>query len=401
MNKYLLFAAALAVAFPAYANVEEFVNAVRDGNVAQIESYLANGENINAKNALGNTALHYAVASDDAEMVKFLLENGADANIANSKGWTPTAIAEKKDLKDIVNIFQSDKDNKALSALVAQASENITKGEGKVDEIKSDVTETLEKTAENIDKIKAKTEEKISKAEEVAENTINKSKEESINAKENIERKTQEISSIAENKIAETAKAEAKPVEQKVEAKPVEQKVKAKPVEQKVEAKPVEQKAEAKPVEQKAEAKPVVKSVAAKPVAKSVAAKPVAKSVAAKPAPKRIIKPVKTKPAPKFLASSINKSIYAGDEEIVYCLYFLGLQTEQHNLTLASEFFAGSTIMSKARFEQIADLAHTYYDNASEAEMQNLANVCSKVITPQSRDKQNQIIRAINKAIGY
>ena len=374
MNKYLLFAAALAVAFPAYANVEEFVNAVRDGNVAQIESYLANGENINAKNALGNTALHYAVASDDAEMVKFLLENGADANIANSKGWTPAAIAEKKGLKDIVNIFQSDKDNKALSALVAQASENITKGEGKVDEIKSDVTETLEKTAENIDKIKAKTEEKISKAEEVAENTINKSKEESINAKENIERKTQEISSIAENKIAETAKAEAKPVEQKVEAKPVEQKAEAKPVEQKAEAKPVEQKVEAKPI---------------------------AKSVAAKPAPKRIIKPVKTKPAPKFLASSINKSIYAGDEEIVYCLYFLGLQTDQHNLTLASEFFAGSTIMSKARFEQIADLAHTYYDNASEAEMQNLANVCSKVITPQSRDKQNQIIRAINKAIGY
>ena len=347
MNKYLLFATALTLAFPAYAGVEEFVNAVRDGDVAQIESYLASGENINAKNALGNTALHYAVASDNTEMVKFLLENGADANIANSKGWTPAAIAEKKNLKDIVNIFQSDKDNKDLSALVAKASENINKSEDKVDEIKAGVIETLEKTVDSVGKIEAKTEEKISKAEDVAENTINKSKEMNVSAKENIEYKAKEVSAIAENKIAETVSNEAKSAEQKVEEKPA------------------------------------------------------AKSVVARSVSKRIIKPVAAKPAPKFLSSNINKAIYVGDEEITYCLYFLGLQTDQHNLTLASEFFAGSTTINKARFEQIANLAHNYYDNASESEMQNLANVCSKIITPQNRDKQNQIIRAMNKAIGY
>jgi hypothetical protein len=107
------------------------------------------------------------------------------------------------------------------------------------------------------------------------------------------------------------------------------------------------------------------------------------------------------KPAPKPVPSGLNKEIFAGDEEIVYCLYYLGLQTDQHYLTLASEFFAGSTAINKARFDKIAEMALKYYDNASEAETQKMASACSKIITPQNTDKQNQIIRAVNKAIGY
>ena len=148
------------------------------------------------------------------------------------------------------------------------------------------------------------------------------------------------------------------------------------------------------PTAEKSEAKPEIK-VSPKTEVKE-AAKPEPK---AKPRP--VVKPVAAKPVFKPVPSNINKEIFAGDEEIIYCLYYLGLQTDQHNLTLASEFFAGTTVINKARFDKIADLAHKYYDNASEAEMKNMANICSKVITPQNRDKQNQIIRAMNKAIGY
>lgn len=415
MNKYLLFAIALTFAFPAYADVDEFVNAVRDGNVARIESYLSSGENINAKNALGNTALHYAVASGDSDMVKFLLENGADANIANSKGWTPAAIAEKKNLSDIVNIFQSDQDNKALSALVTQATETAKVAETKVDSVQNKIIQAAEKTADKAAEIKTKTEAKASELKETAANVAETTKEVTLGAQKKVAQKTEqaiakteEKSSAIKDNVAKAKENLATSTEQKVE----EAENKVAEIKENIMA-PVVQKTEevtknAKTTAEKslaAENKPAVQEktikTETKPVEQKVAQTSAITTAATKSAPKRVVKPVAAKPAPKFLASSINKAIYAGDEEIVYCLYFLGLQTDQHNLTLASEFFAGSTTMNKARFEQISNLAHNYYDNASAAELSNMANTCAKIITPQNRDKQNQIIRAMNKAIGY
>ena len=120
----------------------------------------------------------------------------------------------------------------------------------------------------------------------------------------------------------------------------------------------------------------------------------------AKPVVKAAPKPT-PKPAPKFIPSSLNKNISAGDEEIVYCLYYLGLQTNEHNMVKASEFFAGSAGISKERHEKIAAAAHQYYDNASEAEMKQMAEKCSAYITPKNTEKQNQIIRSMNKSVGY
>ena len=134
-----------------------------------------------------------------------------------------------------------------------------------------------------------------------------------------------------------------------------------------------------------------VPTVEAPKVEVKTVAKPVVKA-APKPTPK---------PAPKFIPSSLNKNISAGDEEIVYCLYYLGLQTNEHNMVKASEFFAGSAGISKERHEKIAAAAHQYYDNASEAEMKQMAEKCSVYITPKNTEKQNQIIRSMNKSVGY
>ena len=418
MNKYLLVSVLMALALPAYADVESFVNAAKGSDVAKIQEFLQAGENVNAKNELGNTALHYAAASGNSDMVKFLLENGADANIANDKGWTPLAIAEKKKFGDIVNMFQSAQNNKDLSDLVAKASENAKAVEQKVGDVKektlAKAQEIKENTSVKVENIKKETvnnvQAKTAEAKENVADKIAEVKENVTSAKQETAQKVETAKEVAQNKIAEAEKSVEKTVSTTAEnVKSAENKVEIKakevvataaaPVAQEsakteVKAEPkedvkAESKAEPK-TETKAEAKP-----ATKPAPKAEA-KP-----ATKPAPRRLIKPVVAKPAPKFLASNINKAIYAGDEEIVYCLYYLGLQTDQHNLTLASEFFAGTTIINKARFDYISDLALKYYDNASTAEMQNMANTCAKIITPNNRDKQNQIIRAMNKAIGY
>jgi ankyrin repeat protein len=57
-----------------------------------------NGANINAglsrKNAMGWTALHYAVINGDVELVKYLIKFGANVNKATGEGSTPLYLAK-------------------------------------------------------------------------------------------------------------------------------------------------------------------------------------------------------------------------------------------------------------------------------------------------------------------
>jgi ankyrin repeat protein len=47
---------------------------------------IENGAKINAKNANGNTALMEASCFGHSDIIKFLIENGADSNTANNDG---------------------------------------------------------------------------------------------------------------------------------------------------------------------------------------------------------------------------------------------------------------------------------------------------------------------------
>ena len=51
------------------------------------------GCRVNAPEADGTTALHWACAADDVETVRLLLRAGADAKAANRYGVTPLALA--------------------------------------------------------------------------------------------------------------------------------------------------------------------------------------------------------------------------------------------------------------------------------------------------------------------
>lgn len=95
-------AAALAVALvlglgvqdAAAANRSSLAQAVAAGDLTAVRALLKPGAaNVNAKEADGSTALHYAADRGDLAIVEALLTAGADAKVANRYGVTPLSLA--------------------------------------------------------------------------------------------------------------------------------------------------------------------------------------------------------------------------------------------------------------------------------------------------------------------
>lgn len=235
-----------------------------------------------------------------------------------------------------------------------------------------------------------------------------------------------EVYNVLEEKIAsdkfaaeEAAKAAEKLAQQKAEAEAKAKKEAEKLAQQKAEAeakakKEAEEKAqkikeaqarieaEKAALTQKAEKKKTeVKSTMKNKTAKAQI--PLKKSeTKAKPS-KTPAKKVAKAPAKKQLPqkkSSLSSKIYQGDEEVVYCLQYLGLQGEQKNMTVAAGFYAVDAGVNKTRHDVAVEEAKHYYENASAADIKTRADECGKYITPKQTAKQNQIIRSINKSIG-
>lgn len=310
MNKYLLMTCAMLMALPAYATTDELIENVKNKNLTAVETLLAGGENVNAANAQGNTALHYAVATGNSEMVKLLLAHNADMNAANSKGWTPLKIAEKKNVGEVYNVLE---EKIAADKAAAQAKAEKLKAEAEA-------------------KAKKKAEEKAQKIKEAQ-------------------------ARIEAEKAALTQKAEKKKTEVKSTVK-----------------------------NKTAKAQIPLKKIETKAKPSKAPAKKVAKASAKKQLPQK--------------KSSLSSKIYQGDEEVVYCLQYLGLQGEQKNMTVAAGFYAVDAGVNKTRHDVAVEEAKHYYENASAADIKNRADECGKYITPKQTAKQNQIIRSINKSIG-
>lgn len=65
---------------------DELINCARNGQLKKVEKCLKNGANINASDENGETALTQACDSGHYDIVKYLIEQGADTNADGGKG---------------------------------------------------------------------------------------------------------------------------------------------------------------------------------------------------------------------------------------------------------------------------------------------------------------------------
>ena len=345
MKKYWLLTCALLMSVPAYATTDELINGVKNKNLPAVEALLNKGENVNGANAQGNTALHYAVATNNADMVKLLLKHNADMNAKNNKGWSPLSIAEKKNVGEIYDIFEAEISAEEAAAKAKQEAEQ------KVAELKAKQEAEAKAAAEKIAKEKADAE---ARAKAMAASEAQKAKEAADAQAQKVKEAQKKINAekaALTQKAADTAKA-----------------------------------ADTKKSEIKAVAIPLKKNAAK---TANTVAKPAAKTAKT------------TAPKPLFKASALSAKVNQGAEEVVYCLQYLGLQGEQKNMTVAAGYYAVENGVSKARHDVAVAEAQKYYENASEADIKARADLCGKYITPKNAAEQNKIIRSINRSIGF
>jgi ankyrin repeat protein len=84
---------------------EEFYSAIRGNDLARLRTLVDQKANVNTKDSRGETPLMYAAAVGSVEAMKFLLEQGADANVQNQFGstaliWSATDLAKVQLLLD-------------------------------------------------------------------------------------------------------------------------------------------------------------------------------------------------------------------------------------------------------------------------------------------------------------
>lgn len=420
MKKCWLIAAFALFATQANATIAELVDGVKHRDISAVQNLLKKGENVNATDKDGNTALHYAVAMDNAEMAGVLLASGADMNIENAKGWSPLKIAEQKKVPHVTEVLQNAMvANQKAEAKVEQAEQAVEQAKEAVKEAKEVVSgvPNLLQAAEQAkpEPVKAEAPKpepvkpEVKAAPAKPEPTPAKStKEEKVEIpadeiavyKHAIEEAKQAVISAREaqnkaetaNKELETEIKKLREQNKTLQERVTSQEKAAKAAEEKAlkatkEAKEAKEKAEK---EAKAKAEKAAKEKAAKEAKEKAAKEAKAKAEALKKAAEQAAK----KP------SALNPKIYAGDEEIVYCLVFLG-NGENQNMKRAAGFYAAASSIPERRFNEIATQADMYYSTALEADLQKYYDTCGKIITPADATKQNMIIRSLNSSVGY
>lgn len=79
------------------------------GDVEEVDALLDGGANPNIQGEHGCTPLHDAVGQGHIEVVRRLLQRGASSLILNDAGVTPRGRAAQNGLKDIIDLFDTER----------------------------------------------------------------------------------------------------------------------------------------------------------------------------------------------------------------------------------------------------------------------------------------------------
>ncbi len=84
-----------AVTLQAGYSTDDLIKAAREGKSHNIKRALRGGVSVNATDAAGNTALHYAAQRSSGHGVKLLIDENARRNVLNKAGQTPLDLASR------------------------------------------------------------------------------------------------------------------------------------------------------------------------------------------------------------------------------------------------------------------------------------------------------------------
>lgn len=90
--------------------------AVEQNSLNLLKEIMRHGGDITLpNNSVGTTALHVAVSEDNVEIVKFLVDHGANIDKHDKHGWTPRDLADQQGHVEIKSIFEGNGELKSQS----------------------------------------------------------------------------------------------------------------------------------------------------------------------------------------------------------------------------------------------------------------------------------------------